>query len=293
MASLQELIAASPGVSARPDSVVSLVEVIEDPVVEADKLVPIVEQDPGLTAGLLKLCNSPIYNFKRRIGSPREALVLVGNLTFARLCFTLSLEPVLHRDLPGYQLDMGTLWQHSLGTAYGAAFLVKTMGLGDLRDRAFTAGLLHDIGKLVLDGGLVQAAGDGTVDQQRSAVPDVADTDNVTLDLERRRTGYDHAEAGAAMLDSWNLPDQIVAAVRWHHDPTSAGTHCRLAQAVHVADRVAHFASKLSAGSLVIEQWVRSNFDSSAFAEDSIVNLAQTVAAKHSNIISLATGPSL
>jgi HD-like signal output (HDOD) protein len=101
MASLQDLIATAPGLSARPDSVASLMDIIEDPVVEADQIVPIIERDPGLTAGLLKLCNSPVYSFRRRIGSPREALVLVGNLTFARLCFALSLEPVIHRDLPG------------------------------------------------------------------------------------------------------------------------------------------------------------------------------------------------
>ena len=76
--------------------------------------------------------------FRRRIGSPREALVLVGNLTFARLCFTLSLEPMLHRDLPGYCLDLDTLWQHSLATAFGAAFLVKAMGLREERDRGIS-----------------------------------------------------------------------------------------------------------------------------------------------------------
>ena len=150
MATLQELVAAAPGLSARPDSVASLMDIIEDPVVDAGEIMPIVERDPGLTAGLLKLCNSPVYSFRRRIGSPREALVLVGNLTFARLCFALSLEPFLHRHLPGYALDMDTLWQHSLTTAYGTAYLVKAIGQGKQRDRAFTAGLLHDVGKLAL-----------------------------------------------------------------------------------------------------------------------------------------------
>ena len=112
MPSLQDLIAAAPDLSARPESVVSLLEIVDDPVVEVTRLLPIVERGPGPTAGLLKLCNSPMYNFKRRIGSPREALVLVGNLTFARMCFTLAMKPVLERDLPAYSLGLDELWRH-------------------------------------------------------------------------------------------------------------------------------------------------------------------------------------
>lgn len=278
MASLQELIAAAPGLSARPDSVASLMDIIEDPVVEADKIVPIIERDPGLTAGLLKLCNSPVYSFRRRIGSPREALVLVGNLTFARLCFALSLEPVLHQNLPGYSLDLDTLWQHSLATAYGSAFLVKAIGLGSLRDRAFTAGLLHDIGKLVLNKGLVQA-GESEGDP--------------TLDDERRTTGFDHAEAGAGLLESWDLPQELVSAVRWHHDPMKADQNKRLALSIHVSNKVTHFATNLKSGSGAIEKWVEDNFDSSAFPLDSIFTLADTISTKHQNIMSLALGPKL
>ncbi len=117
---------------------VSLLEIVDDPVVEVTRLLPIVERDAGLTAGLLKLCNSPMYNFKRRIGSPREALVLVGNLTFARMCFTLAMKPVLERDLPVYSLGLDELWRHCLGTAYGAAFLVKVSGRGPARGMGFS-----------------------------------------------------------------------------------------------------------------------------------------------------------
>lgn len=277
MSSLQSLVASAPGLSARPDSVISLLDIIEDPVVDVDKLLPIVQHDPGLTAGLLKLCNSPMYNFKRRIGSPRDALVLVGNLTFARLCFALSLEPVLNNDLPGYDLDFDDLWKHSLITAYGSAYLVKSIGLGDLRDRAFTAGLLHDIGKLVLDHNLAE-------EKQESGC-------GITLETERQCTGFDHAEAGAALLDSWDFPEQVVEAVRWHHSPWEAGEHQRLALAVGVANEVGNFATRLGAGSTTVNKWVESTFDSSAFPVEKITNLASTIAGKHQNIMALALGP--
>jgi putative nucleotidyltransferase with HDIG domain len=288
MSSLQALIDAAPGVSARPDSVLALLDIIEDPTVGADKLIPIVEHDPGLSAGLLKLCNSPMYCFKRRIGSPSEAMVLVGNLTFARLCFTLSLEPVLHQDLPGYSLDMDTLWQHSMATAYGAAFLMSAIGRKDLRDRAFTAGLLHDIGKLVLDGNLAAAT-----EQDPGESPQEANSGGITLDFERRKTGFDHAEVGAALIESWNFPDELVGGIRWHHDPGQAGSDRKLAQALNVANRVAHFSGNLKSGSSAIETWVQKTFDSAAFPFDSIQNLADTVANKQNNILALAMNPRL
>lgn len=290
MASIQDLITATPSISARPDAVVSMLEIIDDPAVGADKLLPVVERDPGLAAGLLKLCNSPLYGFKRIIGAPREALVMVGNATFARLCFTLSLKPVLHRDLPGYQLDLDTLWQHSLATAYGSAFLVKAMGLSELHDRAFTAGLLHDIGKLVLDHELAASATASAEESAAGAAVVVPHTE-VTRGQERRCTGYTHAEAGAALLDSWDLPETIVAAVRFHHEPSVAAEYRRIALAVNVANRVSHVAGKLKASSTGLEQWVAKTFDGSTFAPSSIQDLAETLSNKHQNILALAMNP--
>ncbi len=281
MTSLHELVAAAGGPSARPDSIVSLMEVIEDPLVDAHKLLPVVQRDPGLTAGLLKLCNSPLYGFKRRIGSPAEALVLVGNLTFARLCFTLSLEPVLHNDLPGYHLDLDTLWQHSLATAYGAGFLMKISGHGVLKERAFTAGLLHDIGKLALDGVLAQGPGDE------------AEPLRVTRELEIAHAGHDHAEVGAALLDSWDLPEQIIQAVRWHHQPQQAPAGQKLPAAVHVANKVARIVSRFQAGSRALDDWVETACGDDPFPTDAVGKLAGQIASTRQNILSLATGPTL
>ena len=301
MRSLQDLVVAAGCVSARPDSVISLIDIIEDPLVDAAKLVPIVQKDPGLTAGLLKLCNSPLYNFKRRIGTPHEALVMVGNLTFARLCFTLSLEPVLHRHLPAYNLDLDSLWQHSLGTAYGAAFLTKAAGRPALRDRAFTAGLLHDIGKLALDRELASPVEPGRgrgrrarhLDSSRSPVPVSLNSPSLSLETERGRTGFDHAQVGAALLDSWELPEQIVAAVRWHHDPQEAPHESGLALAVDVADRVDHVVAGLSTVGQLFDQWISDTFPDPAIPRAAIRCLAETMGAKHGNILSLAMSPCL
>lgn len=291
MTSLQELVAAASRLHARTDSLASLVEIIDDPLVDARRLVPVVERDPGLTSALLKLCNSSLYNFQRRIGSPREALVLVGNLTFARLCFALSLEPVLRRDLPGYGVDLDGLWKHSLTTAYGAASLVRVMGQSELRDRAFTAGLLHDIGKLVLDPELVRL-GSGSAEAWEEAEPGgVTDVGGLDPAAERRLTGHDHAEAGAALLETWDLPEQTVMAVRWHHEPARAGAHEPLAHALHVAEKVAHFTHDEDEDAPTVDLWLHEVFDAETVPLGPIRELVDSVNAKRRNILALATGP--
>ncbi len=294
MASLQDLVARVNGLGARGDALISLVEIMDNPVVDARTLVPIVERDPSLTAGLLKLCNSSLYSFQRCIGTPREALVMVGNLTFARLCFALSLEPVLKRNLPGYGQDLDGLWKHSLITAYGAASLVMAMGQGDLRDRAFTAGLLHDIGKLVLEP-VIAARRAGSADGRWAAEPGgpaaAVAVAPVSLGGERTLTGYDHAEAGAALLEHWRLPGQIVAAVRWHHVPELAGEHADLAEAVHLAERIAHFVETVRLTAYGVEAWVADNFDAAVVPLDPVRRLIGSVLARQGNLLSMAAGP--
>lgn len=279
MPTLSDIISAAPTISARPDSVAAIMEIIDDPVVSAEKLLPVIERDPGLAAGLLKLCNSSLFNVRRIIGTPREALVMVGNLAFARLCFVLSLEPMLHRHLPGYELDLDELWKHSLATAYGASFLMGVTGSPEQRDRAFTAGLLHDIGKLVLDRALSDS------DAEAGA--------EVTPELERRRTGFDHAAAGAALLESWELPEIMVEAVRCHHAPTEAGPYERMARAVSTADQVSHLAVKLQTGSQALEHWVEQTFRGSVFGLQHIGTLAETISCRQQNILALAMNPRL
>ncbi|HPF70481.1 MAG TPA: HDOD domain-containing protein [Candidatus Krumholzibacteria bacterium] len=296
MAQLDELVRRAGSLGAHPDALALLIGIMDDPMVDAHSLVPIVECDPGLTAGLLRLCNSSLYNYQRRIGTVREALVLVGNLTFARLCFALSLEAVLRRDLPGYALDTDTLWKHSLVTAYGSASLVMAMGLRNQRDRAFTAGLLHDIGKLVLEPELAARrpapAADVPVTEPGDAHPcDDAAGGIVSLGCERLLTGYDHAEAGGALLDSWGLPPAICEAVRWHHVPELAGEHERLAEAVHYAERISHFAGDLRGAAASIDEWVADTMEAALVPVEAARRLVGSVLTRQGNLLALAAGP--
>ena len=279
---LSELVARVGRLPAGREALATLTAILEDPLVETARLLPVVERDPGLAAGLLRLCNSPYYGFRRRIGTPREALALVGNLAFARLALSLTLEPVLARGLPGYGEDTGRLWEHSLVTAYGAAALAVAMGRRDQRDRAFTAGLLHDVGKLVLDPELAAARRRDGADAPRPGT--------VTLAVERTLAGWDHGEAGGALLASWGLPAAVAAAVRWHHVPELAADHADLAEAVHLAEKIAHFAAGIRDAAAGVEAWVADTVDPAVVPWEAVRRLVSAVLIRQGSPLALVAG---
>lgn len=229
MLAFQELIVHAEGLGARPDAVAELLRILEDPTVEAGRLLPVVQNDIGLTSRLLRTCNSPLYGLRRQVGSVREALVLMGNRSFARMAFLLCMEDVLRRDLPAYRITRDSFWRHGLMTAIGAAHVIDRLGRSEERDRAFTAGLLHDCGKILLARDL-----EGLTE----GVPNL--NGHIPVEIERDLTGFDHAEAGCVMMDHWGFPPLLVHTIRCHHHPDAAGRWRDVALAVEVADTMAH-----------------------------------------------------
>ena len=226
-----ELIERVPPPATHPESLATLMAVMSDPTVSVEELEPIISCDTGLTAGLLRVCNSTYFSWSREIGTVREALVRVGNLTFARIAFVLCLEPALKNRLYGYRMEADDMWRHSLAVGYAASRLAAAFELPTLRERAFTAGVLHDIGKLALDEVVLEHRR-GEDETSRRAV------EFVDRHLERRLVGLDHAEIGGALLESWWLPADLVAAVRCHHAPEHAGKHMLLARLVYGANAI-------------------------------------------------------
>ncbi len=212
-----------------PDTPVTLLKVLDDPTVGADALLPTVECDVNLTAGLLRICNSCLFAGNREIGSVREALVRVGNLNFARIAFIVCLEPVFSREMTGYGMGSNDLWHHSLAVAYASSRFAVEMGVERLKERAFTAGILHDIGKLVMDEAIAERSSDDP-------------SPHFEPEMERGLMGMDHAETGGGILDDWQLPTEVVDAVRHHHDEDYAGNNLEIIRAVHAADRVVNVA---------------------------------------------------
>ncbi|MBK8166732.1 MAG: HDOD domain-containing protein [bacterium] len=205
---LREIIEATGQLPALPATTARLLALMDDQSAGAAQVLEVIGTDPALTANLLKLCNSAYYGLRREVGSVHEALVMLGNRTVVQLAFATSLGDVLRGPLAGYRLERDALWRHSLAVAVGAAHLAGVAGDRSLRERAFTAGLVHDIGKLVLNGPLKaklqQLPQTGSYDALRQG--------------ERDLLGFDHAEAGQALAESWNFPAALADVIGRHHD---------------------------------------------------------------------------
>src|SRR5262249_1915523 len=135
--------------------------------------------------------------------------------------------PWLSRPIEGYALGPGQLWAHALGTAVGAS-LVAERSRRASPDLAFTAGLLHDIGKLAMSVWL---------ERKIPALLKISEIEETPFDaVERRVLGYDHTEVGAHLGERWNLPQELIEAMRWHHRPDEAPLNPALVDCVHIAD---------------------------------------------------------
>jgi putative nucleotidyltransferase with HDIG domain len=211
---------AMPGVALR------LLALADDPRATVPQIEGLLRQDPGLTANLLKLANSAYFGVPARVGSVRQAVMLLGTQRLVQMVVAACASAIMDRGVPGYDLPSGELWRHSLAVSVATRGLVCELKI-EAGDEIFTAGLLHDVGKLVL-GEFVQA----DYAKIQSALAQGLTFENA----ETAVLGIDHAQIGAQVLEKWSLPENIVQTVRWHHAPEAAGRIDAMLDVVHVAN---------------------------------------------------------
>ena len=192
-----------------------------------DEVVEIIAYDPALTSKLLHICNSAYFGQESEVNSVAEAVSRVGYQAVYLLVAMINGSACFPTPSPG-GVDAPKLWRHSVTTAFNGKFVAESAGLdGNL---LFTAGLLHDLGKVIL----------GQELPPEEAGLYRGPSDAASLERERTILGCDHAEVGAALLERWKLPVQLSGAVRGHHAPKSAKGFERLAGCVAVGDWLTH-----------------------------------------------------
>jgi len=209
-----------------PSAAAKILSLLDDPDTSAEQIGEILRYDPGLTANLLKLTNSSYFGLPSKVGSVNQALVLLGWKKLAQLILSACTTAVMAKPVPGYDLQPGELWRHSIAVSVVAEGLSRELGVTGV-DEIFTAALLHDVGKLVL--------GDFIRDNT-SSIDDESLREVSFEKVEQRLFGIDHAEIGARILSNWSFPETIITAVRWHHDPDAADPPNNLIDVVHIAN---------------------------------------------------------
>jgi len=212
-----------------PSTVFRIMQLTEDPSCNAGDLAQVLLSDPPLAARVLKLANSAYYGFSQKIGSVQQAITLLGFSTLKNVLLSASVFDFYR--LGGMGIDLGGLWKHSIATATAAKLIAKRIRYPNV-EKAYTVGLLHDIGKIViaryLPNGLNHIA--QMVKTQQCSV----------YDAETRILGANHAGIGAFVLEKWNLPPAITEAVEFHHHPTQSHFQFYMAAICYLANILAH-----------------------------------------------------
>ncbi|MFO1053627.1 MAG: HDOD domain-containing protein [Planctomycetota bacterium] len=208
-----------------PEVAIQVLALVQDPEYSTDDLVAIVRTDPSLTARLLKLCNSSLYSSSQPITTIREALGRLGVRNVIRVvvasCSTHYFESSGARPRI---LDPNAIWRHALACGVAAEVLSERLRTAD-PGTAFTAGVLHDIGKVALS------------QQSTAAIENVAPLPGEGLiAFERRVMGMDHATVAGFVLDRWPVPPEVRRAIVNHHDVDKVRNDPPLTAILHVAD---------------------------------------------------------
>ncbi|MDA8138066.1 MAG: HDOD domain-containing protein [Desulfobacteraceae bacterium] len=186
-----------------------------------------ISKDQVITARTLKLANSAMFTKMRTIESLDQALVYLGTDQVYKLIISAAVQSYFEQSAMGYSLCKGGLYHHAVGCAQVAESLAKATQKVDPR-LAYTAGLLHDIGKVVLD------------QYVASAYPlfyrQAMEKNENVITVEKRFLGMDHTEVGRLLAQQWSFPESLVQVIRHHHQPDKIQEHRQLAVIVYLAD---------------------------------------------------------
>ncbi len=225
--SADEIMTALAELPPMPASISEVIAACDDQDMTVGQLSQVILRDQNLTANILKLANSSFYGHARRVTTVTEAVVLLGFSAIKSLAISSHTARVLNRALPGYGLAAGALWQHSLAVAFSARRLAVEVHLAPVEE-AFVAGLLHDIGKIVLSTHAGPVFDEIGARARAGGIP--------FHHVEAEVLGFDHAELGARVAAMWSFPPELEEAIRFHHDPGQATLKPLLAHVVHLAD---------------------------------------------------------
>lgn len=226
----EEILASLESVPQIPAAAARVLALCHDRDTGISEIMAALEVDPGLTAETLRLANTAYFAGPRSIATLRDAGVLFGINRIVQLVLAAAIFPIARRPVPGYDLGEGGLMDELVCVGVGAEELARVLDRTP-PPHTFTAGLLHDIGKVAMG---------AFVADYSQQVTDLAFRKKLSFEkAEREIFGTDRCEVGAALLELWQLPEPVVDAVRWHMEPDRATCGHEAPDLVHMARHLA------------------------------------------------------
>jgi HD-like signal output (HDOD) protein len=224
---LDDLIRKTESLPKLPGTTVRLIRVINDPATTFQQIVDVIRFDQTVTAELLRLCNSAYFGLTRQITSIDDAIRFVGTGKLMQLVMAAHTQALLGPEQTGYGLLPGALWRHSVGVALACQLVAERVGMKE-KGLMFTVGLLHDIGKIVLN---------ENVGAEYACIVRTVHEEQIPFqEAEERVLGITHPVVGELVAKRWKLPAPIPCCIRYHHEPSALPTPDPVIDALHLAD---------------------------------------------------------
>lgn len=222
----KELVTGSIRLVSLPEVCIRVNEMLDDPSVTATELGQIISQDTSLTARLLKIVNSSYYGFQAKIETVSRAVTVVGLRELRGLVIAASAVETFS-NVSDEILNKVRFWRHSLYCGVIARLLAEQCHVLH-SERLFVAGLLHDIGKLIVAQRLPQ--------ETRMIALEADSAQRSEFEVEQDFLGFDHAEVGGELMHAWNMPETLFESVAYHHNPIQAEAGVMETCLVHMAN---------------------------------------------------------
>lgn len=227
---VEKLLRETPTISSLPGAYTRLNEAVNDPRTSSRDVANVITEDTALAARILRISNSAFYGFPSKIDTVSRAVTLVGTRQLRDLALATSIIEQFE-GLSESMVTMESFWRHSVACGVAARILAAHRREPNV-ERFFIAGLMHDIGRLLMFSTIPELAMEALDEAERGR--------KLLYRTERNLLGFDHADVGGALLRQWKLPVHTVSAVAFHHRPaTDSGLHMDTA-IVHVADLIAN-----------------------------------------------------
>lgn len=256
---LEDILSKTTDLPTVPAAALAAIREADNPSSTSSSIADHLMTDQSLSMRILRLANSPYYGLSRKIATIQEGVMILGTRTVKNLCLVASTYPWLSRPMSGYDLGPRQMWRHALAVAVGGQLIAKRAGV-ERAEMVFTAGLLHDLGKVALNIWL---------ENKIQAMQLLAERDGLSFDeVERRVLGFDHCMVGAHLAESWNLPESVIEVIRYHHSPAQSPQRSTLLDCIHLGDYLS-----MAMGVGIGGDGLRYQFD-----EQSLTNLGMTPA---------------
>jgi len=222
------ILAAVDNLPPMPDILHKARAIIANPNSSFKDLEKLIINDQAFAVKILKIANSSYYGRVKKVSSIQDATVTIGMNNLSELITIASASSLFKKALLGYELQAQALWRHSIGVAFGAK-IIAGRKYPALANDAYSAGLIHDVGKLILD--------EYVYERKEAFQEFMYDGQETFLEAEKEILGFEHAEIAAKVCKKWNFPKSITVAIRYHHQPSRLMSN-KLAHIVHVADQI-------------------------------------------------------